>query len=787
MEAVLQTLEFDRIRERLADFAASPLGEELAGKVQPLNDIASIEESLHQTTELRSLVDFDQPLPIDGISDIRTSMKKARIAGSLLNVVELSTIADTLAVVRRLQKYFSSRKEKIPTLNRLIAKLVSVKVVETEITRSIDTATAEVKDNASAALARIRKQLARAQVSARHKIESLLKNFAAHGMLQENVISVRDGRLVLMVKEEYKRKVRGLVHDRSSSGSSLFIEPLETLEDNNRIRELQAEEKKEIEIILLSLTDLVREHLDPIALNVDVLGKLDLLYAKAGLSKALNANQPELVDDNIISIQQGRHPLLLLRMGEKNVIPLDLELGSSFRTCIISGPNAGGKTVALKTIGLLTMMVQCGLHIPALPHSRFGKIDQVFASIGDQQSIENDLSTFSSHLEDLKNIAENATSHSLVLIDEIGSGTDPEEGTALAMALLESLTDKKCLTVVTTHQSALKAFAFQTEGVENASMEFDVRTLQPTYHFRVGVPGSSYAFEIAQRMGLPKNLNERARELVGSQKDKLEGLIIELENRVQHFKELEQEANIKETQLRGLTKLYREMKEELDRNQKKIKREAAREAEKIVNEANASVERTIREIKESNAAREKIIQARQIIDSEKKKIQVIKQEVEQADAVINTTPITKGDYVRWEKAGTKGQVVSDKDKQGRVYLQADGAKVRVPVAELTKLSAPPKPAQRVVKVNTDHQQIKSSELDLRGLRAEEAREKVDQFLDEAILAGFQNVRVIHGKGTGRLRAQIGDFLRRHPQVQSTRLGHWNEGDSGVTVVELKKQ
>ncbi len=787
MDVVLQTLEFDHIRERLSTFAASPLGEELAGLVHPINDITFLEETLTQTTELRNLVDFDQPIPIDGISDIRPSLKKTKIAGSILSAVELSRVAETLAVARRLHKYFSSRKEKIITLNKLTTQLVPAKEVENEIARCIDAVSGEVKDNASPALARIRKQLSHAQVSARRKIESLLKSFSGRGMLQENVISVREGRLVLMVKEEFKRKVSGLVHDRSSSGSSLFIEPLETLEDNNRIRELLAEEQKEIQVILLSLTDLIREHLDKIALNIDVLARLDLLYAKAGFSKALNATQPELVDKYIISIQQGRHPLLLLRMEEKNVVPLDLELGSDFRTCIISGPNAGGKTVALKTIGLLTIMVQSGLHIPALPHSKFGKIDKVFASIGDQQSIENDLSTFSSHLEDLKNISENATSQSLVLIDEIGSGTDPDEGTALAMALLERLTIQKCLTVVTTHQSALKAFAFQTDKVENASMEFDVRTLQPTYHFRVGVPGSSYAFEIAQRMGLPNDLNERARELVGSQKDKLEGLIIELENRVQHLKELEQKANIKETELRGLAKLYREMKDELDKNEKKIKRDAVHEAERIISDANASVERTIREIKESNAAQEKIKEARRNIDRERKKIQILKKEVEQAELVTQATPIVKGDYVRWEKAGTKGQVVSEEDKRGRVYLQANGAKVRVPIVELKKMSSPPKPTQRVVLVKTDHHQIQSNELDLRGLRAEEAQEQVDHFLDEAILAGFQQVHVIHGKGTGRLRSQIGDFLRRHPQVQSTRLGQWNEGDSGVTVVELKKQ
>jgi DNA mismatch repair protein MutS2 len=501
-------------------------------------------------------------------------------------------------------------------------------------------------------------------------------------------------------------------------------------------------------------------------------------------SQLLHACQPQLADQPVVNIFQGRHPLLLLRMGEKNVVPFDVSLGEHIKTLIISGPNAGGKTVALKSIGLLACMALCGLHVPVLPHSCFGPVNKIFSSIGDQQSIENDLSTFSSHLANLKEIADQADSSSLVLIDEIGSGTDPEEGTALAMSLLESLTRRGCLTVVTTHQSALKAFAYRTEFVENASLEFDPQSLQPTYHFRVGIPGSSYAFEIAKRMGLSDDIIERSRALVGSQKDKLEGLILELESKVRQQQLLVQSANIKETELQGLTKLYRERSDSLKREEKQIKRQAVEQAEEIVSQAQATVERAIREIKESQAAKEVVRTQREEIKKHQEKIERISAEIAEPLQPLSADSVRPGDFVRWTRMHNSGQVLSAPDSHHRLQIQIEGKKIWVPVAELAKEAVQKKESRSMVHFQGEKPAVVTTEIDVRGLRADEAKEKVDQFLDQVLLAGLSEIRIIHGKGTGALRKQIGDFLRNHPRVKNTRLGNWNEGDYGVTVVEL---
>lgn len=786
LESEYSILEFDRIRERLAACAASPLGAELATQVSLISDFSHLRESMQQTTEMRDLVDYDQSVPMEGIHDLRRYYHKIRIAGSHLFPEEFIAISQTLAVVRRLKVYFHARKAKAPNLTTLAESLHPQESLEKDIHRCIDESSLAVKDDASSELASLRKQIIRTQNQARSKMESLVRNLSSQGILQENIITVRDSRLVLMVKEEYKRKVHGLVHDQSASGSSLFIEPLETLEDNNRIRELQAQEQHEIERILTILTDKIRASFLELEFDVDILARLDMIYAKAVFSRLLAAHPPELIEEAELHIAGGRHPLLLLRMGEKQVVPLDLDFSDTFRTLIISGPNAGGKTVALKTIGLITLMARCGLHIPALPHSKIGAINLIFASIGDQQSIDNDLSTFSSHLESLKYIAEHADRRSLVLIDEIGAGTDPEEGSALAMALLERLTQIGSLTVVTTHQSALKAFAYRTDGVANGSMEFDVKTLKPTYRFRAGIPGSSYAFEIASRMGLIDGLIDRARELVGSQKDRLEGLILELEGKIQHYQEMVREVSIKESEYRGLAKLYKERNDIIRREEKQIKRKAVAEAEEMLSGANAAVEKAIRDIKEQNAKREVIRDAKQSLEQQRRKVEREKKIVaEEKDERVQSEPITTGDIVRWVTFNSVGQVISGLDAQGRVMLQMGGVKIKAPLAELHKVIEQSVFQQAPVRVVTETPTEYKNEIDLRGLRAEEALEKVEIFLDEAILAGFSAVRIIHGKGTGRLRTSITHYLRQHPRVQASRLGNWNEGEAGVTVVELK--
>ena len=793
-ESVFEILEFNRITDHLADLTTSVLGRERVEKITPLYGQAKIEQALQEVSELRDLLDYDQPLPIFGIVDIRKHLHKAALVGTFLSPLELVQVSETLAVVRRLVKYFSSRSENCPAVHRIIVGLLPQKQIENEISRCIYLESREVKDSASPTLAKLRREINRVHEQARHKLNSIVRNLSSRNILQEDVIAFRGGRFVLVVKEEHRRKVKGFVHDRSGSGASLFIEPLETLELNNRARELRIQEEKEIERILVSLTDLLRQVLTAMHHNIEALSELDFLYAKARLSQELNAVKPQINSEGKLLLAQARHPLLLIMSGSdpKKVVPLDVELGESFQTLVITGPNAGGKTVALKTIGLLTIMTQCGLHIPVLPHSNIAMMKHIFVDIGDLQSIESSLSTFSSHMAKIHDICKNADPNSLVLVDEIGSGTDPEEGAALAMSVLEHLTQIGCITVVTTHQGALKAFAFRAEGVENGSMEFDVETLQPTYRFRTGIPGSSYAFEIARRLGLPQDIIQRSRELVGEHKNKLEDLLVELETKIQKYTQLTREVDLKETELRGLTKLYKERTEAIKKDERKLKKQAIEESEEILRSANAAVENAIREIREREAEREAIKKSKALLHAEQAKIEHQKQEIEdQLEETISPkaigTSISVGDRVRWQKTNSIATVLSEVDKLGKVLLQAEGVRVRVLVNELDKIGKETKQRRGGVSIKVETRTGSAVEVDLRGLRAEEAQDKVEKFLDDAALNGLGEVRIIHGKGTGRLRAVIGKFLNNHPCVRSTHLGNWNEGDTGVTIVELKEE
>ncbi|MBD3386469.1 endonuclease MutS2 [candidate division KSB1 bacterium] len=783
MNSHFQTLEFDKILDKMSELAASSLGQELVLAIQPLEQKDEIEKSLARTVEVQDLLSYDKPVPMEGILDVRPLFKKLRIENTVLQAEELMALNSILSAARKLRQYFSSRLDKIPVLKKLTRGLIPHPDFEKDMERSIHPQSLEILDSASPELASIRKKISGARNAARKKLEQKQKNLAGRGMLQEDVIAVRNDRLVLVVKDAYKHKVRGLIHDRSASGLSFFIEPLETVEDNNRIREYQAEEKREIQRILTMLSSLARDILPDIEANVSVLAELDAVYARARLAIALNAHPPEITGEKHIHLAQGRHPLLLLRLGEKNVVPLDVSLGSQQHSLIISGPNAGGKTVALKTIGLLSLMARCGLCIPALPHSSIGNIHRFFVAIGDRQSIENDLSTFSSHLLQLNEIAREADERSLVLIDEIGSGTDPEEGTALAMALLRHLSS--CLSVVTTHQSALKAFAYQTGGIENASMEFDIDTLTPTYRFRTGIPGSSYAFEIADRTGLPSVLIRDARENVGSSKNKLEGLILELEEKLQRYNDSLQQISIKETELQGLTRLYRDKTENIRSEERRLKKQAAQQAEQILAETNARVENIIREIREKQANREVIRSAKRKLEEQKNAVEKIRMDVDEEPQLPETTheKPAKGDYVRWTKFGSTGVIESTPDKRGKVMLQTASAKISVPQSELVKIE-PPKTKSRV-RYNIERPAGKVNEVDLRGMDVETALNAVDQFIDRALLNGLKDIRIVHGKGTGKLRAEIFDYLKKNNQIASLRLGNWNEGDTGVTIAQLK--
>ena len=789
-QETLRTLEFDRLLDYLEPYALSEPGAAELRASHPYEDPEALRREQALVSEMRRVLDFDDPFPIDAFPDIRPHLRKASIEDNLLSPQELVEVSSTAMLAYNLRKYFRGKLDRYPSLAEVIEPVASFAWLHKEISYAIDLKTFEVLDRASPDLSRVRKQIVSTQEHARRRMESLQRELARQGLLQEDLVTLRDGRLVLMVKEEHRNKVPGLIHGHSASGQSYFIEPVEAFELNNRVQELRVQEQREVERILKRLTALVRGELPGLEANFRVLVTLDRLHAKARFSQDLGATEPVLNTHGRIRLLQGRHPLLLLRWKDpRRVVPLDLDLGENFTTLVVTGPNAGGKTVALKTVGLLTVMALSGLHIPATTGSEIALVDHVFADIGDEQSVEADLSTFSSRVRRLKEILDRATSESLVLVDEIGTGTDPEEGAALAMAVLEELTRRGTRTMVTTHHGALKAFAYETEGVENGSMEFDVETLQPTYRFRSGIPGSSYAFEIAERFGLPESLIQRARAFVGEEKHRLERLIVDLERRIQELDERSRKLSLKESELEGLVKLYRQKVEELKREEKARKKQALEEADEILRKANALIEKTIREIRETQAERQAVRAARAELEQERRRtrelLETFRKE-EPAPEQRAPAAVAAGQEVIWKKFGTEGRVLDEPDEDGRVLLEAGSVKMRVPVSELEVKSGGGKRKSRGgSRYDLETAPGVRDEVDVRGLTVEEALEQVDRYLDAAVLAGFEQVRIIHGKGTGKLREQIRRFLQGDPRVLSYRLGTWEEGDIGVTIVELK--
>jgi DNA mismatch repair protein MutS2 len=595
-----------------------------------------------------------------------------------------------------------------------------------------------------------------------------------------------------MLKDEYRQRVPGLVHDESASGRTLFVEPMESVEMNNRIRQLQSAEREEIERILLELSNRLRLHLASLQTNLARLVQLDIIHAKARFSRQLDCAAPQLQSNGQLKLVNARHPVLLLtasrRKNRESVVPLNLELGGETVTLILTGPNAGGKTVTLKTVGLLALMTLCGLHIPAQADSQIPIFRDIFVDIGDRQSIEEDLSTFTSHMARVVEIIRQTREGDLVLMDEIGSGTDPEAGAALAMAVLLELTQRRCMTMVTTHHGALKTFAHETSGVANGSMAFDNETLRPTYQFRPGVPGASYAFEIAERLGLQKEVIAGANQFVGKEKGHIENLLSELDAKLMEQRRTAENLKLEETRFAALAKLYEERVNALKAQEREIKQKALAESEAILQHANATIEKAVREIREQAASRE-------AIQSAKKELQAVQNAVSQEKRRLITPPpmpdmplqeVQPGLKVKWLKQNAVATVLESPDSSRRVLVEVGSLRARVPLAELRLFDAPlPAKLEALPKMRGFDSSAQLPEIDLRGMRVDEALEAVDKFLDNALLAGWNEVRLIHGKGTGALRQSITDFLKKHLQTQRFHDAPYGEGDVGVTVVELK--
>lgn len=780
-----EVLEFDKVRAILAGYAASDLGRDLSRQVVPLVDVARIEESLSMVSEMKGVFEADRRFPIDGIKDVRGSLRKAEIEGAYLEPQELLDLKEALRVARAIKGFFQDTDGGYPLLERLASRMVVIRDIEQYIEKAVDPS-GKVCDGASVELARIRREYGRAKERLKDKLDAVLEGFSESGVVQEPIVTIRDNRYVIPIKEEHRGRVAGVVHDRSASGATVFIEPLATVELNNRLRELQIEERREIDRVLLTLTDLVKRRLEEVCLNVETLAEFDLVYAKARMAQDFDAAEPRLNRDNRTTIVEARHPLLELRKGveSEGVVPLDIELGTGFRTLVITGPNAGGKTVALKTVGLLTLMAQAGLAIPAAEGTEIAVYRQIFADIGDEQSIEQDLSTFSSHTHQTVKFLEKADRDTLVLLDELGAGTDPELGAALGMAILEELTRRGACTITTTHLGTLKVFAQNREGIENGSMEFDSRTLQPTYRFRLGIPGSSYAFQIATQLGMPSEIIDRSSSFVDKGERKLEELITDLNRNLSIYEKKREAVERKEVELDRLLATYQERIDRLEAGEKEVKRRAYEQAEAILAGANSLVERTVADVRRSGAVREMVKGAKRALMAEKVRIgqELEKCKVEPGTELEGVRP---GERVFVSSLRSEGEVLSEPDSRGRVEVRVGDAKVEAAALDLTKVegegTAPKRKQYRPVNINKDVPR----EIDLRGLSSEEAIEVLDKYLDDAQLVGLDSVRIVHGKGTGSLRRKVGGFLENYPRVEGRRLGGWHEGGDGVTVVKLK--
>ena len=812
---------FDVLRERLRRLVRSPLGEDRLQRMRLSSDTGWIRAELGRVAELQDVLRFDDPMPFRNVLDVRSTLARASPEGALLGPQELLDLQRTLVTLRHLRAYFEGRRERYAGLWALALPITPLPAIERRIEVVVDD-DGQVRDSASAELQRLRRLTIRKRAALREALQQALRSAMRGGHTTEEQPTIRNGRMVIPVRAEAKRKVEGFVQDTSSSGQTVYIEPADCLDLNNEVRELEGEERREIDRILRATTSDVRDHIETIREGLRVLAEFDLLQAKARFANDLDAVVPGFNEDGRIEIVRGRNPVLILHFrdlgDEREVVPLDLSLGGDYHTLVITGPNAGGKTVAMKTVGLFAMMLGCGLPLPLDETSTFPIFRRLHVDIGDEQSIEEDLSTFSSHIANLKFMLSNAGRHALVLIDEAGTGTDPAEGGALAQAALESLTARGTRTIATTHHGTLKVFAHETEGVENGSMEFDQSTLSPTYRFQPGVPGSSYAFEIAHRIGLDESILDRARALVGEQKTALEELITTFEARTQELDAKLAEAEQTLRRARNERDQFERKARKIDREREDIRRGALEEAERIVGEANARIERTIREIKESEAEREATRSAREQLESFRGEMrhrlagdggQEIPSEGAEGEARAaedaesgereaaepgrrqrggepREVAIEVGDQVVLDDGSTAAEVLEiDGDD---AVLSFDSMRLRAHLDRLKKVGGKRRQQVRLGKVEhagaltslTAH-----SRLDLRGRRVHEALADVTLLIDEALVSGLDDVEILHGKGSGALRQAIHEYLAERPEVVSFEEAPWDQGGAGVTFVHLR--
>ena len=792
-EKSIRTLELPRVLELLAQQATSEAAKERARSLTPLTDAEDVRRLQEETGAACTLLGLQGSPSFSGVKDVSAALLRAE-RGGMLNTRELLDIAFLLRAARRVKDYRGDESDRDTILDSMFHALHGGRFLEDKITRAIPEEN-EIADNASAELADIRRHMRAASAKSRQILQKIVSSSTYSKALQENLITQRDGRFVVPVKAEFRAEIPGLVHDVSSSGATLFVEPMGVVQANNELKELEAKEKKEIDRILLGLSQEAAALSEDIRWDYDLLVHLDLIFARGQLSYQMGGVCPKIGTDGHILLRHARHPLL----ERDKAVPIDVELGGKFDTLVITGPNTGGKTVSLKTIGLLTIMAQCGLHIPADSGSCVSVFSHVMADIGDEQSIEQSLSTFSSHMVTIVKILDQADESSLILFDELGAGTDPIEGAALAIAIIGDARDKGAKIAATTHYAELKTFAMTTEGVENASCEFDVETLRPTYRLLIGIPGKSNAFAISQRLGLSEEVIERAKAQMDSESVRFEDILTRLEQQRQSMERDRTAAERMKLSAETDAKKAREFRDQMERARQNARGKAEKEARRILEDARAEAERVFAELNRMRAEAEKLRDIQKENDARAALmagLNAAEEKLQTLPAIEeprrkNSRPIEVGDTVELPGVKTHATVLSV-NKDGTLQLQAGMLKINAKPDEVFLVegaSAKQKKAAqtqpRKGKTTVPPRSAASMELDIRGMMTDEAECVVDRFLDEAVMGRLNQVTIIHGKGTGALRKAVHTQLKRHPYVKAYRLGMFGEGEDGVTVVELK--
>lgn len=779
LEEVKHKLEFNKILDKLSFYASSDLGLNKIDDLPFYTNKAELEIELSILKETIDFITIESIIELAGLKDISRELDLLKIEGNYISSEKYLWILNFLRISRTLKSTIAQKNrdsyDKYIRLKNLTENLYADKILEHNIDITIDEH-GEVKDSASVTLKKIRKEIRVNEERVRKTLAKILKNLSEKDYSQEDIVTQRDGRLVIPVKAENKRKVNGIIHNASTTGATVFIEPTESIELNNEITELQFKEKREIQKILIELSRQIAEHHEELKANCEILAEVDFLQAKARYALEIGGSAP-VISENI-NLINSYHPVLLQNHKRAEVVPLNVAIGEDYFTLVITGPNAGGKTVALKTVGLIQLMFQSGLFVPADEYSNLKLFSKIFVNIGDEQSLDNDLSTFSSHLLALKDVLDNADDNSLILIDEICSGTDPNLGSALSSSLIKEFTERKSFSIVTTHIGELKKFAYSTPGVRNASLEFDYKTLSPNFKFVIGVPGQSFTFEIAQKFHYPERLLEEAKQYADKDDTKIEDLIKELNESKQKYEKLKSNNDIENSRLKSLVNLYEKRNAEIQDNKKDLLKSAKLEADKIVRDANKLIESTIKQIKEA-----KDVPIKEIKEHFKTEAAKLTDVTEFVKEVQDNEEIKIGDFVKIKDSHSAGEVMDISKNTASISI--NGLIMKAKISDLERTS---KKSVRDIEYSSSsvefNEKPATNRLDLRGKYSSEIADMIEEFIHEAKQSNFKEVSIVHGKGSGKLRDEVKKILSKTSGIASYRLGNWNEGDMGVTIVEL---